>query len=161
MWKNEGLVDRIIRAVIGVGIIGLGVGLLQNNVVLLSVYVVIGLMLVVTAAVGFCPLYRLFRFNTFPKYTYQREAPPEKPWKYKNVQMMDSRVQKWGRSEGRTSLYRSETSGGRQSKWGSGSEARAASNRSAYRSASTGAGKKTWGESSEDRVAKDRATFRK
>lgn len=161
MKRNEGLADRIIRGVVGVSIIGLGVGLLQGNIVLLSIYVVIGLIILVTGIVGFCPLYSLFRFNTLPRHNYEREAPPSRPWAYTNTELVDSRVRSWGRSEGRTAMYRSEENGGRTSKWGTGAESRASSNRTAYRSGATATGKTTWGDSAEKRVAQNQATFRK
>ncbi len=65
MIKNEGTVDRIIRAVVGiaalVGAVAVGFGSVGGILLL-----VVGGILVVTAAVGFCPLYRVFGLNTCP-----------------------------------------------------------------------------------------------
>jgi hypothetical protein len=65
MVRNEGTVDRIIRAVIGVvalvAAVAVGFGSVGGIVLL-----VLGGVLVVTAAVGFCPLYRVFGINTCP-----------------------------------------------------------------------------------------------
>lgn len=60
---NEGTVDRSIRALLGVvavvGALLIGLGSLPGILLL----VVAGIMLV-TAAVGFCPLYRVFGIST-------------------------------------------------------------------------------------------------
>jgi hypothetical protein len=65
MTKNEGTVDRIIRAVVGIaallGAVAIGVGSVGGVLLL-----VVGAILVVTAAVGFCPLYRVLGLNTCP-----------------------------------------------------------------------------------------------
>ncbi len=63
MTTNEGTVDRSIRALLGVvAIVGaalIGVGS-APGIVLLAVAGI----LLVTAAVGFCPLYRVFGVST-------------------------------------------------------------------------------------------------
>lgn len=65
MHTNVGSVDRIIRgiagiaALIGAVLLGIGTG---GGIALL----VVGAILVVTAVVGFCPLYRVFGLNTCP-----------------------------------------------------------------------------------------------
>lgn len=65
MTTNEGTVDRIIRAVLGVaaliGAVSVGIGTVAGIVML-----VLGGILVVTAAVGFCPLYRVLGISTCP-----------------------------------------------------------------------------------------------
>jgi Inner membrane protein YgaP-like, transmembrane domain len=65
MSTNESTIDRIIRAVLGiaaiVGAIALGVGSAMGIVLL-----VVGGILAVTAAVGFCPLYRALGISTAP-----------------------------------------------------------------------------------------------
>jgi hypothetical protein len=65
MTKNEGTVDRIIRAVVGIaallGAVAIGIGSVGGVLLL-----VVGAILVVTAAVGFCPLYRVLGLNTCP-----------------------------------------------------------------------------------------------
>lgn len=62
MFKvNEGVVDRVIRGILSVGLIVAGVlssGLLQ------IVLIVAGAILGLTAITGFCGLYALFGINT-------------------------------------------------------------------------------------------------
>lgn len=62
MIQNVGEVDRVVRVVVGV------VGLLiaysvMNGTGQIIVYVV-GLILMITGLVGFCPLYKLFGIST-------------------------------------------------------------------------------------------------
>jgi len=57
MDKNMGNTDRIIRVILGVIIIALGV-------VYHTWLGVIGLILLVTAGIGFCPLYKIIGFKT-------------------------------------------------------------------------------------------------
>ncbi len=65
MTKNEGDLDRIVRAVAGVALLSaafmLGVGTAVQVVL-----GVVGAVLLVTAAAGFCPLYALFGVRTCP-----------------------------------------------------------------------------------------------
>lgn len=65
MQTNVGSVDRIIRAIAGIaaliGAVALGIGS-GGGIALL----VVGGILVVTAAVGFCPLYRVLGVSTCP-----------------------------------------------------------------------------------------------
>jgi hypothetical protein len=65
MKANEGTVDRIIRAVVGVAAL-LGAFVMGAGSVAFVLLVVVGAVLLVTAAVGFCPLYRVFGINTCP-----------------------------------------------------------------------------------------------
>lgn len=62
MKGNESNQDRGIRAV--VGIIALLIGLFAVGGFLRALLIIVGLVLVITAAVGFCPLYRLLGINT-------------------------------------------------------------------------------------------------
>ena len=62
MKRNESNQDRGIRAV--VGIIALLIGLFAVAGFLRALLIIVGLVLVITAAVGFCPLYRLLGINT-------------------------------------------------------------------------------------------------
>jgi len=62
MKRNESNQDRGIRAVLG--IIALLVGLLAAGGFLRALLIIVGLVLVITAAVGFCPLYRLLGIYT-------------------------------------------------------------------------------------------------
>lgn len=63
MTANVGTADRVIRAVLAVvaAIVGFSVG---AGSVLGIVLLVIAAVLLVTAAVGFCPLYRLVGLST-------------------------------------------------------------------------------------------------
>ena len=58
MCFNLGKIDRVIRAVAGLGVITYGV--LTQNYILAAV----GAVPLLTAAVGFCPFYPLFKLNT-------------------------------------------------------------------------------------------------
>ncbi|MDF1522823.1 MAG: DUF2892 domain-containing protein [Trueperaceae bacterium] len=65
MTVNESSVDRIIRAVVGVALLAAWVfGWIGGT--LAVVLGVVAIVLVVTAAVGFCPLYRIFGMSTCP-----------------------------------------------------------------------------------------------
>jgi hypothetical protein len=59
MITNESMLDRILRTVLGVGALvlaaALGIGTVGGIIA-----AVVGGILLVTAAVGFCPLYRVF-----------------------------------------------------------------------------------------------------
>ncbi len=59
--KNEGNLDRIIRAIVGVVAIAIAVSVGGGWSVVLWI---VGAVALVTAAVGFCPLYRLVGMNT-------------------------------------------------------------------------------------------------
>ena len=66
MKTNESNIDRIIRAVAGVVLLYLGFGGVLGGA-LGVVADVLGVVLLVTGAVGFCPLYAMFKFNTLNK----------------------------------------------------------------------------------------------
>jgi hypothetical protein len=65
MNKNESNADRIVRAVVAVAAFGgaAAVGLGSIGGIVLAV---VGVIMAVTAAVGFCPLYRLVGVSTCP-----------------------------------------------------------------------------------------------
>ncbi len=63
MKLNESNTDRIIRAVAGVVLLFLGFGGTLSGT-LAIVADVVGLILLVTAALGFCPLYAIFKIGT-------------------------------------------------------------------------------------------------
>jgi hypothetical protein len=149
MQRNEGIIDRVIRAVVGLILLGVGVFVFQATPIALWVLALLGLVLMVSGALGFCPLYRLFRFSTIPRQTYNRDAPPSRPWATANVDRDDNRIRSWGRSESRSARYRQDTAGrsaerkridstrrSGAAEWGTSAEARAASNRTMYRSGS-------------------------
>lgn len=60
MKKNEGSLDRIVRIVMGVGILSLAFVGPQTP------FGYIGIVPLMTGLVGFCPMYRLFGFSTCP-----------------------------------------------------------------------------------------------
>jgi len=62
MQANEGTVDRVLRVVIG--LVLLGVGLSRVGGAGAVVAVVVGAVLLLTGLIGFCPLYRLFGIST-------------------------------------------------------------------------------------------------
>ena len=57
---NEGSVDRVIRVIVGLGILSLVFIGPQTS------WGWLGLIPLLTGLVGFCPLYRLLGFNTCP-----------------------------------------------------------------------------------------------
>jgi hypothetical protein len=63
MKVNESMVDRIIRGIIGLGLLAL---YFSNSVsgTLGIVLVIVGAVALLTGLVGFCPLYTLFKINT-------------------------------------------------------------------------------------------------
>ena len=63
MQRNAGRLDRAIRLVLGVMLLGL-YGALEPPLKYLTLF---GLALVATAFSGFCPLYRLFGISTCAK----------------------------------------------------------------------------------------------
>jgi hypothetical protein len=63
MKLNESNIDRIIRAVAGVVLLYLGFGGALNGA-LAVVADVVGAVLLLTGAVGFCPLYALLKLST-------------------------------------------------------------------------------------------------
>jgi hypothetical protein len=65
MVRNEGNVDRIVRALVGVALLAAwGLGWVGGTVAV--VLAVVAAVLLLTAAVGFCPLYRVFGMSTCP-----------------------------------------------------------------------------------------------
>jgi len=66
MKLNESNVDRIIRVIAGVVLLYLGFGGALSGA-LAVVADVLGVVLLLTSAVGFCPLYALFKFSTLKK----------------------------------------------------------------------------------------------
>lgn len=60
MPRNMGTADRIIRLIVGIGLLGL-YGALEPP---LKYFTLIGLVLVGSAIAGFCPAYSLFGIST-------------------------------------------------------------------------------------------------
>jgi hypothetical protein len=65
MKLNESNTDRIIRAVAGVILLYLGFGVLGGALAIVTD--VVGVILLATAAIGFCPLYALLKLSTLNK----------------------------------------------------------------------------------------------
>jgi hypothetical protein len=66
MKLNESNVDRIIRAVAGVVLLFLGFGgVLSGGLAVVAD--VLGAILLLTGAVGFCPIYALLKLSTLKK----------------------------------------------------------------------------------------------
>ena len=67
MTRNTGFTDRIIRFIIGAGLV---LNWLFAWIAIPGVWTIVvgivGLVLVVTAFMGFCPIYALFGINTNP-----------------------------------------------------------------------------------------------
>jgi len=61
MITNIGAVDRIVRVALGIVLIGMAVSGTVGS------WGYVGVVLVLTGAVRFCPLYRLLGVNTCPK----------------------------------------------------------------------------------------------
>jgi hypothetical protein len=59
MKKNEGPLDRTLRIIVGLGLLSLVFIGPQ------SLWGLVGLVPLVTGLTGFCPLYRMFRWNSF------------------------------------------------------------------------------------------------
>jgi hypothetical protein len=63
--KNEGNVDRIIRAILGVVFLALGAVVFSGTASVVAY--VLGVAMIVTAATGFCALYKLLGIDTGSK----------------------------------------------------------------------------------------------
>ena len=59
--KNIGNTDRVIRVILGLGLLSLFL-VLNGNMRYLGLF---GLIPIITALIGFCPLYTLFGIKTF------------------------------------------------------------------------------------------------
>ena len=66
MKTNESNVDRIIRAAAGLILLYLGFGGVLGGAIGI-VADVLGAVLLLTGAIGFCPLYAVFKFSTIKK----------------------------------------------------------------------------------------------
>jgi len=58
MCFNAGVADRVVRVVAGLGLIAYGI-MNENYIV-----AVVGIVPLITGAIGFCPLYPIFKINT-------------------------------------------------------------------------------------------------
>ncbi|MCE9645165.1 MAG: DUF2892 domain-containing protein [Chloroflexi bacterium] len=66
MKSNESTTDRIIRAVAGIALLFLGLGGVLGGTTAI-VANILGVVLLLTSAAGFCPLYALFKFSTLKR----------------------------------------------------------------------------------------------
>lgn len=66
MKLNESNTDRLVRVVAGIALLFLGVGGTLSGT-LASVAGMLGVILLLTGAIGFCPLYALFKLSTLKK----------------------------------------------------------------------------------------------
>jgi len=62
--KNIGLIDQIIRGILGLFFVYLSKIILGKNFILSAIIFIVALILIITALTGFCPLYKIFGFNT-------------------------------------------------------------------------------------------------
>ncbi len=65
MKLNESNLDRMIRAAVGIVLLYLGFAVLGGPMAIVAE--VVGVVLLATAAIGFCPLYALFKLSTLKK----------------------------------------------------------------------------------------------
>jgi uncharacterized membrane protein len=63
MATNMSSVDRVVRGIVGVVLILIALFLAMSTV-LQVIFIVIGAILVITALIGFCPLYKLLGIST-------------------------------------------------------------------------------------------------
>ncbi|WP_297092370.1 DUF2892 domain-containing protein [Thermococcus sp.] len=61
MERNEGTLDRILRIVIGIALLGVWAGM---NVPYETVLLIVGLIALVTGLTGFCAIYKLLGIST-------------------------------------------------------------------------------------------------
>lgn len=61
MEKNEGTLDRVLRIVIGIALLGVWAGM---NVPYETVLLIVGLVALVTGLTGFCALYKVLNVST-------------------------------------------------------------------------------------------------
>ncbi len=67
MKPNMGNTDRIIRFVVGAILVLIGLLVPMSSLALQIILIVLGAILLVTAAIRFCPIYVPFKFNTLKK----------------------------------------------------------------------------------------------
>lgn len=66
MEKNAGTIDRIVRVIIGIVLLyAVATGMAQG--IVMYVAGLLGIMMLVTAALAYCPLYPVLKINTASK----------------------------------------------------------------------------------------------
>jgi hypothetical protein len=63
MQQNESTTDRVIRLIAAVILLGAGIFAFPGGV-LGVIFDILGAVMLVTGALGFCPLYKIFGFST-------------------------------------------------------------------------------------------------
>ena len=63
MKLNESMIDRVVRAVAGVVLLYLGLGSVLSGTMGI-VADIVGVILIATAAIGFCPIYYILKIST-------------------------------------------------------------------------------------------------
>ncbi len=64
MTKNMGSLDRLIRAVVGIGLIYYAMSNLPGSDVWMVPAGIVGFIFILTAIFGLCPVYKLFGINS-------------------------------------------------------------------------------------------------
>ncbi len=64
MKKNVGTIDRVVRVIAGLVLIGLGLATIGTMGAWAYVGIVVGVVLVATAAISFCPIWMVLGVNT-------------------------------------------------------------------------------------------------
>jgi uncharacterized membrane protein HdeD (DUF308 family) len=68
MKKNVGMVDRIIRIILGIILIGLGLYFQGSwGLTVMIVLIVVGLIALITGIIGYCGIYSIFKISTLKK----------------------------------------------------------------------------------------------
>jgi|WetSurMetagenome_2_1015567.scaffolds.fasta_scaffold279666_2 hypothetical protein len=62
MQKNEGTIDRLIRAIVGIIVLYFAYSSLSGIIGVIGY--IVGIALLVTAAIGYCHLYKILGINT-------------------------------------------------------------------------------------------------
>jgi uncharacterized membrane protein HdeD (DUF308 family) len=78
METNEGTIDRVVRLILGIVLLAGGLYLAcfaTTTIVWGWLAALIGVILLVTGAIGFCPIYALLKISTAPKKGAGKKAP--------------------------------------------------------------------------------------
>ncbi|KKR19839.1 MAG: hypothetical protein UT50_C0028G0001 [Candidatus Moranbacteria bacterium GW2011_GWA2_39_41] len=65
MTKNEGTIDRIVRATVGIALIVAAFKTPANGLTVL--FYIVGVVSIITAITGFCAFYKVFAIDTIKK----------------------------------------------------------------------------------------------